>query len=210
MLFVAGTDTSAVTLEWAMAELLNQPDILEKVRAEIDGQIGNTRLIDEQDLPKLRYLHSLILETIRFHPATPLLLPHKPSQDCEIGGYNVPRDTIVFVNAWAIHRDPTVWADPTTFNPDRFANGEDQAHKILSFGMGRRACPGAGLAHRTLGLALGSLIQCFDWERVGDIPVDVSEGGGLTVPMAQPLEAICKARPNMVDLIASLKSGRSS
>ncbi|KAL5754798.1 hypothetical protein ACOSP7_023018 [Xanthoceras sorbifolium] len=205
VLFVAGTDTSAVTLEWAMAELLNRPDVLKKARAELDGEIGYTRLIDESDIPKLRYLQSIVHETLRLHPAIPLLLPHKASETCTIGGYNVPRDTIIFVNAWAIHRDPTVWDDPTSFNPERFDNGEDQAQKILSFGMGRRACPGAALAHRTLGLTLGSLIQCFDWERVGDKEIDMRElGGGITMPPVQPLEAMCKARPIMIDLLSQI------
>ncbi|TXG59527.1 hypothetical protein EZV62_014100 [Acer yangbiense] len=203
VLFVAGTDTSAVTLEWAMAELLNRPDILKKARAELDGEIGNTRLIDESDLPKLRYLQSIVFETLRLYPVTPLLLPHTPSEDCMIGGYNVPRDTIVFVNAWAIHRDPTLWDDPTRFDPDRFVNGpEDLAQKILTFGLGRRACPGSGLAHRTLGLTLGSLIQCFDWERVCEKKIDMSEVGGLTMNLVQPLEALCKVRPTMIDLLS--------
>lgn len=202
VLFVAGTDTTALTVEWAMAELLNNPNILQKARSEIDGQIGNKRLIDEQDLPKLKYLQSIILETLRLHPVVPLLLPHLPSEDCEIGGYTVPRDTIVFINTWAIHRDPSLWADPTRFSPERFENGEDQARKILSFGMGRRACPGAGLAHRSMGLVLGSLIQCFDWERIGGVEVDMSEGGGgLTMVMEQPLKAMCKARQDLVDLM---------
>ncbi|KAK4840333.1 hypothetical protein QYF36_006117 [Acer negundo] len=205
VLFVAGTDTSAVTLEWAMAELLNRPDILKKARAELDGEIGNTRLIDESDLPKLRYLQSIIFETLRLYPVTPLLLPHTPSEDCMIGGYDVPRDTIVFVNAWAIHRDPTLWDDPTRFDPERFVNGpEDLAQKILTFGLGRRACPGSGLAHRTLGLTLASLIQCFDWERVCEKEIDMSEVGGLTMNLVQPLEALCKARPTMIDLLSQI------
>ncbi|PKI41255.1 hypothetical protein CRG98_038367 [Punica granatum] len=87
-----------------------------------------------------------------------------------IGGYHVPRKSMVIVNAWAIHRDPKLWDDPTSFRPERFEGGPEagkkEAHKlILPFGLGRRACPGAPLAHRVMGLTLGSLIQCFDWKR---------------------------------------------
>ncbi|XVF20611.1 hypothetical protein REPUB_Repub12eG0015700 [Reevesia pubescens] len=198
VIVLAGTDTSAVTLEWAMSNLLNHPEILKKARAELDSQIGQENLIDEPDVSKLHYLRSIIFETLRLYPAAPLLLPHMPSTDCTIGGYNVPRGTIVLVNAWAIHRDPKLWDDPTSFKPERFENDEklgEHSHKLMPFGLGRRACPGANLAQRVVGLTLGSLIQCFDWERVDGTEIDMTEGKGTTMPKAQPLVAMCKARP---------------
>jgi isoflavone 2'-hydroxylase len=90
-----------------------------------------------------------------------------------------------------------MWDDATSFKPERFECGEANAHKLMPFGLGRRACPGQGLAQRTVGLALGSLIQCFEWERVGEKEVDMDEDNGLTMPKAVPLEAMCKARPIM-------------
>ena len=104
-ILLGGTDTSSVTLEWAMSNLLNNPHILEKAKAELDTQVGQQRLVDESDLPKLHYLQNIISETLRLYPAAPLLLPHYSSDDCSIGGYDVPRGTILFVNAWAIHRE---------------------------------------------------------------------------------------------------------
>ncbi|WRX20105.1 Cytochrome P450 - like 10 [Theobroma cacao] len=195
VMILAGTDTSAVTLEWAMSNLLNHPEVLKKARAEIDSQIGQENLIDEPDVSKLHYLQSVISETLRLYPALPLLLPHMASSDCTIGGYDVPRDTIVMVNAWAIHRDPKLWDDPTSFKPERFENEKGESHKLMPFGLGRRACPGASLAQRLVGLTLGSLIQCFEWERVDGKEIDMTEGTGSTMPKAQPLEAMCKARP---------------
>ncbi|KAE8125087.1 hypothetical protein FH972_019923 [Carpinus fangiana] len=168
-LLLAGTDTSAVTLEWAMSNLLNNPDLLRKARVELD---------------------------------TPLLVPHMASDDCSIGGYDFPRNTMLLVNAWAIHRDPKVWDDATIFKSERFECVEVEAHKLMPFGLGRRACPGAGLAQRTVGLALGSLIQCFEWERVGKEKVDMAEGNGLTMPKVVALEAMCKARPIMNNLLS--------
>uniref|UniRef100_A0A2N9FMR3 Cytochrome P450 n=1 Tax=Fagus sylvatica TaxID=28930 RepID=A0A2N9FMR3_FAGSY len=165
--YLPGTDTSAVTLEWAMANLLNHPDELQKARVEMDHQIGQEKLMDES-----RY-------------------------DCTIEGYDIPRDTMLLVNAWAIHRDPKLWDDATSFKPERFENGESDAHKLMHFGLGRRACPGAGLAQRTVSLTLGSLIQCFEWERVTKEEVDMTEGIGVTMPKVVPLEAMCKARPIM-------------
>ena len=192
---MAGTETSAVALEWAMSNLLNQPEILEKLRIEIDREIGEERLIEEADVTKLPYLNNVISETLRLHPPLPMLLPHLSSKDCSVGGYDVPRNTMLMVNAWAIHRDPELWAHPTSFKPERFQNHPVDAHKLIPFGMGRRACPGTGMAQRTMGLTLGLLIQCFEWKRVGEEEIDLTEGRGTIVAKAIPLEAQCKARP---------------
>lgn len=197
VMILAGTDTSAVTLEWAMSLLVNHPKVLKKARAEVDAHVGQERLIDEHDLNKLPYIKSIISETFRLCPAAPLLVPHMASDNCTLGGYNVPRGTLLLVNAWAIHRDPKTWDDPTSFKPERYEDGEVEGHKLMPFGLGRRACPGAGLAQRIVGLALGSLIQCFEWERVGEDLVDLREGNGLTMPKVEPLEARCKARDVM-------------
>ncbi|XP_059428247.1 cytochrome P450 81E8-like [Corylus avellana] len=202
VLLLAGTDTSAVTLEWAMSNLLNHPDILKKVRAELDSQVGKENLLDEPDVSKLHHLQSIISETLRLYPALPLLVPHMSSDDCTVGGYDVPRNTMLLVNAWAIHRDSKVWDDATSFKPERFEHGKVDSHKLLPFGLGRMACPGAGLAQRTLGLALGSLIQCFEWERVGEEEVDMTEGNGVSMPKAVALEAMCKTRPIMNNLLS--------
>ncbi|KAK9987473.1 hypothetical protein SO802_032424 [Lithocarpus litseifolius] len=202
VLLSAGTETSAITLEWAMTNLLNHPNILKKARDEIDSQIGEEKFIEESDVSKLPYLQSIISETLRLYPATPLLVPHMSSADCTIEGYDVPSGTMLLVNAWAIHRDPKVWDDATSFKPERFENGEVKGHKLMPFGIGRRACPGAGLAQRTVSLTLGSLIQSFEWERVTAKEVDINEGSGITMPKAMPLEAMCKARPIMHKLLS--------
>lgn len=85
--------------------LLNHPNILEKAKAEIDSQIGHTRLVDEGDLPRLPYIQNIVSETLRLHPPAPLHVQHYSSDDCEIGGYSVSRGTMVLLNAWAIQRD---------------------------------------------------------------------------------------------------------
>ncbi|KAF8410153.1 hypothetical protein HHK36_002675 [Tetracentron sinense] len=209
VLLSAGTDTLAVTMEWAMSLLLNHPEVLKKAQAEIDVHVEQGRLVDESDLVKLPYLHCIINETLRMYPAGPLLEPHESSEDCTVGGFNVPRGTMLLVNSWAIHNDPAIWAEPTKFIPERFVaiGGERDRErlKLIAFGSGRRGCPGEGLAMRVVGLALASLIQSLEWERVGDEMVDLSEGTtGLTLPKAQPLEAKCRPRPTMVNLISQL------
>lgn len=112
-----------------------------------------------------------------------------------IDGYDVPRDTIVIVNAWPIHRDPKLWDDPERFNPDRFngCGSELYAYKLLPFGNGRRICPGVGLGRRIVTLALESFIQCFDWETMKGEEIDMTESAGLGMRKQDPLQAMCKA-----------------
>ncbi|XP_062102605.1 cytochrome P450 81Q32-like [Humulus lupulus] len=203
VLLSAGSDTTSVSLEWAMSNLLNHPEIMKRAKAEIEEQIGGQQLIiDEEDLSKLPYLHNIILETLRLFPPVPMLLPHFSSEDCTVEGYDIPCGTMVLVNAWAIHRDPKLWDDPESFKPERFESNNANQY-LMPFGLGRRACPGNGLANRVMGLTLGSLIQCFEWERIGEEEVDLTEGTFTVMPKVVPLEAMCKARPIMNSLLSN-------
>ncbi|KAF9600232.1 hypothetical protein IFM89_005056 [Coptis chinensis] len=206
-MFTAGTDTTTLTMEWAMSLLLNHPNILHKALSEIDSQVQG-RLLDDSDLAKLPYLHCIINETLRLYPAAPLLLPHISSEECTVGGYSIPRGTILLANAWAIQRDPNMWVEPKTFMPERFegVQGEkEMGFKFLPFGVGRRGCPGAALAMRVVALALGTFIQCFEWERVGGDQVDMNENNtGVTMPKANPLIATCKPRPGVVSALSQI------
>ncbi|KAM6557972.1 hypothetical protein CsatA_027211 [Cannabis sativa] len=198
ILLIAGTEIS-VTLEWAMANLLNHPRILQKAREELDSKIGQQQWLEESDLSKLPYLQNIISETLRLYPVAPLLIPHYSSSDCTISGFDVPRNTMVLVNAWAIQRDPKLWEDAESFKPERFENNniKNEAYKFMPFGFGRRACPGVGLVERVLGWTIGSLIQCFEWERISKENIDMAEANGLTMTKVVPLEAMCKPCPIM-------------
>ncbi|XP_068656964.1 cytochrome P450 81Q32-like [Aristolochia californica] len=206
MMLTAGSDTSSVTLEWALSLMLNNPGALIKAKAEIDAQVGHGRLLEESDLPHLPYLHNIINETLRLYPPGPLLVPHESSQECTVGGYTVPRGTMLLPNLWAMNRDPSVWKEPTRFLPERFegTEGEMEGSKFIPFGMGRRRCPGSKLAMKLVALTLGTLIQCFEWNRVGEEEVDMNEAGGLTMPKAEPLVAVCTPRQAMVDVLSQL------
>ncbi|KAK4391626.1 cytochrome [Sesamum angolense] len=117
-MLLAGTDTSVVTIEWAMSALLNHPEKLDKARAEIDNFIGNNRLVNESDLSKLPYLQNIILETFRLFPAAPLLVPHEASADCTLGGYDIPQGTII-TKCLGHSPRPLSLDDPISFhNPD--------------------------------------------------------------------------------------------
>ncbi|CAN1191809.1 Cytochrome P450 81Q32 [Linum perenne] len=200
----AGTQTSAATLEWAMSLLLNNPEKMDKAFLEIESIVGLDHLFDESDIPKLSYLHNIINESHRLFPPAPLLLPHESSAACKVGGFDVAKGTMLLVNTWSMNRDPKLWDEPEKFVPERYEGGGGEGFKLLPFGAGRRACPGAGLAKRVVALTLGAMIQSFRWERIGEEEIDMKEESGLTMPKALPLEAICRPREEMVKLLNSI------
>ncbi|CAI0386885.1 unnamed protein product, partial [Linum tenue] len=201
-IFAAGTESSAITTEWAMAELINHPEILNRARKEIDSVVGKSRLVQESDIPNLPYLQAIVKETMRLHPAAPLIM-RESSRDCEIQGYKIPARTRLFVNVWAIGRDPNHWDEPLEFEPERFMDGKMDARgqhfEFLPFGSGRRVCPGTTLALHMVHANLAAMIQCFEWKVHGSTKsdgniVDMEEGVGLTIPRAHPLICVPVAR----------------
>ncbi|CAM8959092.1 unnamed protein product [Rhodiola kirilowii] len=206
-LFIAGTDTTSSTLEWTMAELLRNPSTLEKAKAELaQAIIGTNRSIEESDIGNLPYIQAVVRETLRLHPPAPLLLPHKAMMDIEIDGYTIPKNTRVFVNLWAIHRDEKLWPEPEVFLPERFLNEkklvELKGHgfELLPFGAGRRICPGMGLAHRMVHLMLASLLHRFDWKLENSMrpeDMDMSDKFGITLQKSVPLRAV----PHVANLV---------
>ncbi|KAL2902582.1 Geraniol 8-hydroxylase [Bienertia sinuspersici] len=147
----AGMDTTSKTIEWAMAELLQNPTVLRKLQEEINGVVerGNKTIL-ETNLIQLPYLQAIVTETLRLHPSAPLLLPRKLEQDICIEGFNLPKGAMLIVNAWAIGRDPLTWANPDLFSPERFFGSDldvkSQVIKLFTFGGGKKICPGMPLA----------------------------------------------------------------
>ncbi|XP_050224781.1 cytochrome P450 81Q32-like [Mercurialis annua] len=203
VMLLGGAETTSLALEWAMANLLNNPTVLNKAKAEIDNKIGQNNLLQESDLTSLNYLQNIIYENLRLCPVAPLLAPHMSSSDCTIGGFHVPANTMLMINIWAVQRDPQLWEDPTSFKPERFENGRAEGFEFLPFGLGRRGCPGKGLAYKEMGLALGSLIQCFEWEKVDGREINMSEKTTLSLSKVEPLEVMCKARPILHKILLS-------
>ncbi|XP_076948781.1 cytochrome P450 76T24-like isoform X1 [Bidens hawaiensis] len=197
-LFIAGTDTTSSTLEWAMVELIRNPDKLELARSEVTKLMKhNENILQESDLSQLPYLQAVIKETLRLHPSVPFLIPHQSIRDVEIQGFIVPKKAQIFCNVWAMGRDPKVWSHPEKFVPERFLdvniNYKGQDFEFIPFGAGRRICPGLNMAHRILHITLGSLIQKFNWKLEGNIKakdMDMSEKFGLTLQKNVPLKVI--------------------
>jgi cytochrome P450 len=184
-------------MEWAMAELLCNPEALSKAKLELKQVIGEGHPVEESDISRLPYLQAILKETLRLHPSTPLLLPRKAGADVEIYGYIIPKGAQVLVNAWAIGRDPTLWENANLFMPDRFLESEidvkGRNFEIIPFGSGRRICPGLPLAIRVLHLMLGSLIHTFDWKLENGVnceDMNMEEKFGITLQRAHPLRAV--------------------
>ncbi|KAL0857204.1 hypothetical protein Bca101_062358 [Brassica carinata] len=205
--FIGGTDTSVQTTQWAMAEILNNHKVLDKLREEIDSAVGCSRLIQEMDLPNLPYLQAVVKEALRLHPPGPLLV-RKFQEGCEIKGFYIPEKTILVINAYAVMRDPDSWKDPDDFKPERFLSSkEDEKHqelKFLPFGGGRRACPGGNLSQIIVGTAIGVMVQCFDWKIEGG-KVNMEEAvEGMSLSMVHPLKCTPIPRPQALAFTCNL------
>lgn len=175
-MFAAGTDTTFITLDWAMTELMMNPMAMEKAQNEVRGVLGERRVVLESDLHNLQYMKAIIKEVFRFHSPVPVLVPRESMEDVTIDGYKIPAKTRVYVNAWAIGRDKESWEDAETFKPERFLGrdmnidfkGKD--FELIPFGAGRRGCPAITFAIAIVELALAQLLHSFDWE----LPLGIS------------------------------------
>ncbi|KAG6415455.1 hypothetical protein SASPL_122866 [Salvia splendens] len=207
--FTAGTDTTAIVSEWAIAELINNPRVLKKAQDEIAKVVGFERVLEESDGPNLPYLQAVIKETFRLHPPIPMLA-RKSISDCVIDGYTVPANSLLFVNLWSMGRNPKIWDSPAEFRPERFLEKANTAidikgqhFELLPFGTGRRGCPGMLLGIQEVVIIIGSMIQCFEWKLPDGLgSVDMTERPGLTAPRAEDL--ICRVVPRIDPSVVSV------
>ncbi|GLJ15604.1 hypothetical protein SUGI_0256490 [Cryptomeria japonica] len=190
-MLIAGVETSTTTIEWAMTELLRNPQAMSRAQEEIELKVGRDRMVRESDLVSLHYLRCVVKETLRLHAPAPLLMAHESTQGCNVGEYYIPPETRLFVNVWAIGRDERVWEDPLEFKPERFIGSSIDVNghhfELLSFGTGRRGCPGIYMGLSSVYLVVAQLIHCFHWNVEGDL--DREETFGLTLPKKFPISA---------------------
>ncbi|MEK6279202.1 MAG: cytochrome P450 [Acidobacteriota bacterium] len=173
-IFLAGHETTALTLSWAWYLLAKNPEAERKFHQELDGVL-NGRLPGVADLPLLRYTEMIVKESMRLYPPA-YGLGREPLEDCEIGGYLVPRKSQVFMFPWALHRDPRFFEEPQSFRPDRwteeFSNSLPK-YAYFPFGGGPRACIGNYFAMMEIVLVLATIGQRFRFLPVSDEAVDL-------------------------------------
>ncbi|XP_042956313.1 cytochrome P450 71D10-like [Carya illinoinensis] len=126
-----------------MSELMKNPTIREKAQAEVRRVFAGRRKINETEVHKLDYLKSIVKETLRLHPPGGILT-RESREKREIGGYEIPSNTKIIINAWAIGRNPDYWIDVDCFRPERFLGSSVDFRganfEFIPFGSGRRMC----------------------------------------------------------------------
>nr|DAD25787.1 TPA_asm: hypothetical protein HUJ06_027255 [Nelumbo nucifera] len=176
-LIYAAVDNPSNAVEWALAEMINQPEILRKAVEEIDSVVGNLRLVQESDFPRLNYVKACAREAFRLHPIAPFNLPHVSNADSTVAGYFIPKGSHVLLSRIGLGRNPKVWD-----------------LRFISFSTGRRGCMGAALGSAMTVMLLARLLQGFSWQvPPGLSQIDLSESTN-DLFLAKPLRAFAKPR----------------
>ncbi|KAL8089730.1 hypothetical protein AgCh_039281 [Apium graveolens] len=195
-------DTSQITIEWIMSELIRHPRVMKRLQEEISNVILDCEFVEESHLSELAYLDMVVKEGMRLHPAGPLLVHHESMEDIVIEGYHIQKQSRIIVNIWGIGRDPKVWSENVQeFLPERFIDSDidlrGKSFQLIPFGSGRRICPGMHLGLINVKLVVAQLVRSFDWELpFGKSPaeLDMDEKFGATVPRAKHLLAVPRLR----------------
>ncbi|CAA0820631.1 Cytochrome P450 82C4 [Striga hermonthica] len=200
-MLLGGTDTMTTTLTWALSLLLNNRHTIRKAQQELDLHVSPKRLVKASDTESLVYILAIIKETLRLYPPAALLPPRESAEDCHVAGYRIPAGTRLIINAWKLHRDPRIWADPLQFRPERFLSGahkeidvRGQHFELLPFGGGRRICPGIAFSIQFMVLTLGGLLHAFDIETGSGEGVDMKGSLGAMNVKDAPLEVVLRPR----------------
>jgi cytochrome P450 len=199
---LGGTDTTATTLLWAMANLVKNQNIQEKLYDEIKEVVKHNEEIEEEHLQKMPYLKAVVLETFRRHPPGHFILPRAVIQETIMDGYKIPKDAMINFPVAELGWDPNVWENPMEFKPERFLSGEDvdfdlkgfKEIKMMPFGAGRRVCPAINIAMLHLEYFVANLVRDFKWTIEDGCEVDLSEKQAFTIVMKNPLRPCLSPR----------------
>jgi phenylalanine N-monooxygenase len=206
-LMLASVDNPANNVEWALSEMLNQPDVLEKAVEEIDRVVGKERWVQEYDIRELNYVKACAREGYRLHPVAPFNLPHVSMQDMTVAGYFIPKGSHVLLSRYGLGRNPRVWEEPLKFKPERHlvnkngssidreeVNLTENELRFISFSTGRRGCMGVQLGTSMNVMLLARLLQGFSWSfPPNQEEIDLSESIN-DLSKAKPLHARAKLR----------------
>ncbi|XP_062987913.1 cytochrome P450 2J5-like [Elgaria multicarinata webbii] len=166
-LFVAGTETTATTLQWALLFLVAYPDIQEKVFKEMEDVFSTSRTICYQDRKKLPYTNAVIHEMQRAQYILLFGLPRQSTKDVTMHGFHIPKGSIIVPDLHSVLLDPKHWETPHEFNPNHFLDKDGNfvdREEFLAFGAGARVCPGEQLARIELFIFLTTLVRAFKFQ----------------------------------------------
>ncbi|GJE96530.1 cytochrome P450 [Phanerochaete sordida] len=171
--YVAGSDTIVSTLATFVFAMTLFPEAQAAAHIALDDVLKGKRLPEIEDREALPYITALLYELLRWHPVTPIALPHRTSADSYYQGCFIPAGTNVFGNSWAILHDPTLYPEPHRFRPERFLRADgslnpDARVPVEGFGFGRRICPGRHFAQDMLWITIAHVLAVFEIQPVGD------------------------------------------
>lgn len=166
----AGTDTTVNGLTWSMLHLVLHEDLQNKIHDELDNLMENKDMPNIAELKEFHFLNAFVCEVFRLTTVVPFFPPHRTMRDTTVMGHKIPKNTMVLINNYCVNSDPRNWDDPKSFDPKRFLedNGEfvgwTEHEAFMPFGLGRRACPGGGVAKLHLIAILASLLNRYHFK----------------------------------------------
>ncbi|XP_062411735.1 cytochrome P450 2J2-like [Sardina pilchardus] len=182
-LFIAGTETTSTTLLWALLLLIKNPDVQEKVQAEIDHVVGQSRQPSMDDRANMPYTNAVIHEIQRIGNIVPLNGPHMATKDTTLGGYFIPKGTALMPMLTSVLFDKSEWETPEEFNPGHFLDSEGKFRRrdaFMPFSAGKRVCLGEQLARMELFLFFVSLFQKFRFSTQEGVELSLQGDVGVT------------------------------
>ncbi|KAG5587416.1 hypothetical protein H5410_047850 [Solanum commersonii] len=201
ILIMTASESTAETLIWALSMLINDTRSLKLAQDELDEHVGRNRWVEESDIKNLPYLQAIVKETLRLYPPGPLAGPREAIEDCYVGNYHIKKGTRLIVNLWKLQRDSRIWEDPNEFKPERWFlkehsefNFRGQNFEYIPFSSGRRMCPGLTFGSQVVHLTLAKLLHGFNISTTREEPIDLSEGLGIALPKAKPLQPFVSPR----------------
>ncbi|KAG2111764.1 cytochrome P450 [Suillus cothurnatus] len=210
-LFGAGTDTTAIGITAIIMAAACHPLAQAKVHEELDMVVGSDRVPTFNDSSSLPQLHAFLLEALRWRPIVRIGIPHRATKDILWQGYCIPKGATVYGCHWTLSRDPVVFPDPETFDPQRWLDSEgrlkDNNMKFITYGFGRRVCPGLHLANHSLYITLALLLWSFRIVERPDAPIDTHAFSDVVTPHAAPFKIDVIPRVEVAKLRAMMTDG---
>ncbi|KDP45699.1 hypothetical protein JCGZ_17306 [Jatropha curcas] len=200
-IMLATVDNPSNAVEWAIAEMINQPKIFEKAVEELDKVVGKERLVQESDLSQLNYITACAREAFRLHPVGPFNLPHVSIADATVANYFIPKGSHVLLSRMGLGRNPKVWNEPYKFKPERHIKNDGSGVtltepdlRFISFSTGRRGCAGVTMGTSMTLMLFARLLQGFTWNvPPNQASIDLKESDS-SLTLAKPLVALVKPR----------------
>lgn len=193
-----GMETTRLVLRYLLLHMAAYPDIQAKVQQEIDTAVGFKELPGMKHRTRLSYTEAAIHESIRLSSVTPVGLPHRASCDTSIDGYDVPKDTMIMVNLWALHHEPEKWEDVNAFKPERMLDKDGKLgpkpDNWLPFSAGRRVCLGEPVAKPEFHLIFACLMQRFNWQLPYGVQANLTPDRNIFGIVPKPHKLIIEER----------------